>query len=293
MTRFTLLFATATLVALPLFAADDDRRRTPNRAERREARQDIESLIRDINSLDNQAAARQAGLAEAAKQAGVSRQTIEAQQKDHPRVGLAGVFLAQEIAKNSKKSPDEILRARTSGEKTWVEIARDNKQNVNALERKLGNIQDAMLAATGDRARVRGNQSAQTAQPAGDSPFDKTIQSVNALGQEPTARRAGLSAIARETELSREQVEQSSEQNKQLGLGDFFVAQHLASKTKKSVSELWNTHLSGKTWTEIAQANNENATQIERKLERVEDAMRGRAGRGDERERVRERERNQ
>src|SRR5688500_1502546 len=155
-----------------------------------------------------------------------------------------------------------------------------------------------MLDPSGDRARARDRNSAadraassqQKATTVGDSPFHQSIQSVNALGQDQEARRLGLNAIARETDMSRPQVEQAADQHKQLGLGDLFVAQQLSLKTKKSINELWNMHLSPKSWDDVARENNENVNQLERQLARIEDTMRGRTARADDAERVRERD---
>jgi hypothetical protein len=113
------------------------------------------------------------------------------------------------------------------------------------------------------------------------------------LGQEQEARRLALNAIARETGLSPQQVEQAADQNKQMGLGDLFVAEQLSVKTRKSVSDLWNQHLSPKSWTDIVQENNQNPAQLERQLARVEDSMRGRASGTSDAQRVRERDQNQ
>ena len=302
MKHLTLITTTITLIAIPAFAADNDTRRNAQnqntRAERREAKQEIEKLIQDINALDNQPAARRAGIAEAARQAGVATSRFESSAKDQRNV--AGIFLAQEIAKNTRKSPQEIQKARTEAE-NWTQVATDNKQDLVALESKLRSIHAAMLDPEGTKARANANTA--TAQPNVNAPqtattvaepaFDRSIQAVNALGQEAAARQLGLQAIARETDLSRQQIEQAAEQNKQMGLGDLFVAQQLSAKTKKSVSDLWNQHLSPKSWTDIAQENNQNAAQLERQLARVEDTMRGRTSRSDDAQRVRERERNQ
>jgi hypothetical protein len=303
MKHLTMIAAIMTLVAIPTFAAESDntRRLTQgqiNRAERRETRQDIEKLIQDINTLDNQPAARRAGVAEAARQAAVPPGRFLTPPKDQPKAGLAGQFLAQEIAKNTKKSPEEILNRRVAGE-TWTQIAQENRQDLTALERKLTRIHEAMLDPTGDSARARERASAadrdaassqQKAAAPGDSSFDKSIQAVNALGQDQEARRLGLNAIAREIDLPRQQVEQAAEQNKQMGLGDLFVAQQLSLKTKKPISELWNMHLSPKSWDAIAQDSYGSANQLERQLARVEDTMRGRTARADDAERVRERD---
>jgi hypothetical protein len=133
----------------------------------------------------------------------------------------------------------------------------------------------------------------QTATTVAEPAFDRSIQSVNSLGQDQEARRLGLQGIARETDMSRQQIEQVADQNKQMGLGDLFVAQQLSAKTKKSVTDLWNQHVSPKSWTDIAQENNQSAAQLERQLARVEDTMRGRNARSDDAERVRGRDRNQ
>ena len=299
MKHLTLITAAIALAALPTFAADSDNTRRAaqdrtTRAERRETKQDIEKLIQDINSLDNQPAARRAGLAEAARQAGVSASRFESASKDQRNV--AGIFLAQEIAKNTRKSPQEIQKARSEAG-SWTQVATDNKQDLATLELKLRRIHEAMLDPDGVQARAKA--SAATAQQSVNVPpgttttaepaIDRSIQSVNALGQEQEARRLGMEAIARETALPRAQVEQAAEQNKQMGLGDLFVAQQLSVKTKKSVSDLWNAHLSPKSWTDIAQENNQSAAELERQLARVEDTMRGRLSAADA-QRVRERE---
>jgi hypothetical protein len=303
MKHLTMINMAIILAAIPVFAADSDntRRSAQNqttRTERREAKQEIERLIQEINSLDNQPAARRAGVTEAARQAAVPASRFESSSKDQRN--LAGLFLAQEIAKNTKKSPQEIQKARTEAE-NWTQVATENKQDLVALEQKLKRIHEAMLDPNGTQARARAKaataqsnpivpqNNATTAEPV----IDRSIQSVNSLGQEQEARRLGLEAIARETGLSRQQVEQAADQNKQMGLGDLFVAQQLSVQTKKSVSELWNRHLGPKSWTDIAQENNQNAAQLESQIARVEDTMRGRAPRADDAQRVREREQNQ
>ncbi|HEY0550690.1 MAG TPA: hypothetical protein VGF13_13885 [Verrucomicrobiae bacterium] len=303
MKHLSLIATTITLV-IPAFAADSDNTRRAAqdrtaRAERREAKQEIEKLIQDINALDNQPAARQAGIAEAARQAAVPASRLESASKDQRN--LAGLFLVQEIAKNTKKSPQEIQKARAEAQ-NWTQVATENKQDLAALELKLQRIHQAMLDPNGTQARTGASASAaaapgspnvlQNQTTAAEPAFDRSIQSVNSLGQEQEARRLGVDAIARESALSRQQVEQAADQNKQMGLGDLFVAQQLSSKTKKSISELWNQHLSPKSWTDIAQENNQNAAQLERQLARVEDTMRGRAPQPDDAQRVREREQN-
>jgi hypothetical protein len=297
MKHLTIIATTIALVAIPIFAADSDNTRrnaqTPAaRAAQREAKQDIEKLIKDINALDDQPAARRAGIAEAARQAAVPESRFESAGKNAPR-NLAAMFLAQEIANNTRKTPQQIQKARTEAD-SWTQVATENKQDLVALEQKLQRIHEAMLDPTGAQARARAsaatasttpvvpqNTTTTTAEPA----IDRNIQSVNSLGQDQEARRLGLDAIARETALPRQQVEQAADLNKQMGLGDFFVAQQLSAKSKKTIDQLWNQHLSPKSWTDIAQENNLSAAQLESQLARVEDTMRGRTSSTDDAQR--------
>ena len=276
MKYFTAITAVITLITVPNFAADN----AATRAERREARQEFEQLVRDINALESQPAAKRAGVAEAARQAAVTPARLEAPRKDQPRAGLAGLFLAQELARGTKMSPDEIFKKRVAGD-SWTQLIQENNQNLATIESKLTLIHQAMLNASGT-PRAATSLPATTATPATTpqtaATLDNTIQSVNALGQDADTRQAGLNAIARETGLTRQQVEQAQQQNQNLGLGDLFVAQQLALKTQKSVNDMWNQHLSPKAWTDIARENNADAAQIERQLARVENTMRGRTG---------------
>ncbi len=295
MKHITLMAAAMSLVALPTFAADNDTSSRAaqdriSRTERREARKDFEQLVKDINALDDQPAARRAGATEAALQSGLPEARFAVPPKGQVGANLGSQFLAQEIAKNTGKTPQQILKARTDGD-SWTQIVQANKQDMATLERKLSRIHEAMLNPN-SKAVASANRDLKTrpAPAAVDSPLDKTIQTVNSLGQEQEARRLGLEAIARETRLSRREVEQAAEQNKQMGIGDFFVAQELALQSKKSVNEIWNLHLSPKSWADIAQSNNSSESQLERQLARIEDAMRGRAVRNDDTERVRARD---
>ncbi len=302
-----MITTTIALVALPIFAADSDNTRRnaqtqAARAAERGAKPNIEKLIKDINALDDQPAARKAGITEAARQAAVPESRFESTAKNAPR-NLAAMFLAQEIANHSKKTPQQIQKARTEAE-SWTEVATENKQDLAALEQKLQRIHEAMRDPTGTEARARAGaatasttpvvpQNTTTTTATTEPAIDRNIQSVNSLGQDQEARRLGLDAIARETALPRQQVEQAADQNKQMGLGDFFVAQQLSAKSKKTIDQLWNQHLSPKSWTDIAQENNLSAAQLESQLARVEDTMRGRTSTTVDAQRVREREQNQ
>lgn len=145
MNKFTCIMALALAAAISTQAADPQKSRE-RRAERREARRDIDQHIRAINALDNKPAALQAGLRAASQESAVPVPTLQAEHKDHPKIGLAGLFVAHEIATRSKKSADDLIKQRSSG-RTWTQIALAHHEDLDVLETKLSRIEEAMRAA--------------------------------------------------------------------------------------------------------------------------------------------------
>src|SRR5258705_11753912 len=82
--------AAAMFTALTVNAADKETRkeRQAVRTEARAEKIDIDKRIDAVNRLDNKPAAMQAGLAEGSKETAVPVQKIQAEPKEHPRVGL-------------------------------------------------------------------------------------------------------------------------------------------------------------------------------------------------------------
>src|ERR1043166_4963005 len=88
--------AAAMFTAMTVSAADKEtkKERQAVRAERRAEKVDIDKRIDAVNRLDNKPAAMQAGLAEVSRETAVPLQKIQAEHKEHPKVGLAGLFVA-------------------------------------------------------------------------------------------------------------------------------------------------------------------------------------------------------
>src|SRR5437762_9956280 len=118
---------TTTIVTIALFAgfianaADENTRRARNR--------DLDQRAQAINRLDDQKVAYNAGISVISQETSLPAATLEQQRKQHQRVGLGGLFLANEIATHTQKSADQLIKERNTG-KTWDEIAADNNQNV-------------------------------------------------------------------------------------------------------------------------------------------------------------------
>src|SRR6185503_1832658 len=90
----------ALLAGLSVSAADKEaqKERRAVRAEQRETSADIDKRIMAINRLDNNQPAMMAGMAAVSKETAVPLPTIQAEHKQHPQVGLAGLFVAHQLA---------------------------------------------------------------------------------------------------------------------------------------------------------------------------------------------------
>jgi hypothetical protein len=278
MKKLTLLITTiCALGAWSIEAADETTAQERRQRAAQRDKADINQLIRDVNRLDNSPAGMRNGMAAVSKETAVPLARIEATHKQYPNVGLGGLFMAHEIATKTTKSADDLLKQHAGG-KTWSELAVAEKVDLNVIENKLARIQDAITTG-GDRSQVRERgdrleRNDRLDRRATRSGLERRIDSVNALDDTAAAKRAGLTAMSKETAVPLPTVEEADKNNANAGLGDLFVAQELATKTQKSVSELLGMHRDGKTWAEIAASHNQDINSVEQKLARVEEAMR-------------------
>ena len=168
MKKITLMTITVSaFFALATQAADDNKNDSTKarreRAERRDAKVDIDKRVREINKLDNSNDAMMAGMAAVSKETAVPMPTIQAEHKEHPKVGLAGLFVAHELATHTHEPVDKLIKQHESG-KSWADLAAASNQDLNSIEAKLSRIEAALknsggAASTGsDRSRARGKE---------------------------------------------------------------------------------------------------------------------------------------
>jgi len=280
MKKLTLLLTTTALFAgFNLNAADDNKAKADQRrtqAERRETRIDIDRRIQAINRLDSKPAAKMAGLAAISKETAVPLPTIEAEIKDHPTVGLAGIFLAHELSTHTHKPVDQFIKQRQAG-KTWTAIATANGENLAAIDAKLARIEEAMQnpgaasgATTGDRTAVRERDRTVDA----TSTLDRRVNELNRLDNQGAALRQGLAAVSKETAVPLPTLEETQKQHPNAGIGALLIAQEISVRTQKSVADILRLYSDGKSWSQIAQDHKQDLTALEQKLARVEQAMR-------------------
>ena len=214
-------------------------------------------------------------MAAVSQETAVPLPTIEAEAKDHPTLGLGGLFMAHELSVKTKKPTDQLIKTRQGG-KMWSEIARDNGVNLSDVDAKLTRIENALrnpgTASTttstsgADRTAVRERDTTKTA-------LDTRVASLNTLDDKPGVMRTGLSALSKETATPLPQIEELQKQNTTAGVGDLFIAQELATKTQKPAGEYLSQHNAGKSWSQIISDSNQDRSNIEQKLSRIEQSM--------------------
>jgi len=169
MKKITLMTITiSAFLACAMQAADDNKNDSTKvrreRAERREAKVDIDKRVREINKLDNSNDAMMAGMAAVSKETAVPLPTIQAEHKQHPKVGLAGLFVAHELSTRTHEPVEKFIKQHESG-KSWADLAAASNQDLNSIAAKLARIEAALkstggAAATKDgRARARERES--------------------------------------------------------------------------------------------------------------------------------------
>jgi hypothetical protein len=112
----------------------------------KEVKAEMNNRIESVNKLDNKTAARKAGMEAAAKETGVPLSKLQAQRKEHPDVGIGSLVMANSIAAQTKKKPGQLLENHQAG-KSWAEIAKDNNVDMEALDAKLGRVEQSMKNA--------------------------------------------------------------------------------------------------------------------------------------------------
>ncbi|MFL5048441.1 MAG: hypothetical protein ACJ8EA_26715, partial [Xanthobacteraceae bacterium] len=129
-----LLLALTTLVVAfgltaPVFAADDE--------------DTYEKKVKQVNALGEKPGRMKVCLQRISTETGVPVEKVQTQAKRHPEAGAAGLFLANLMADETKKEPEQFLKARENGKK-WLTIAKNNKVSVDKLNERLDRFEKAI-----------------------------------------------------------------------------------------------------------------------------------------------------
>lgn len=119
------------MVGFGLMAADDD---------------DVEHFEKrtaQLNSIGGKPATVDMALQRISTETGVPIESVRAQHKRHPDIGVAGLMLANVLANDTKKAPEYFLTQRANGKK-WLAMARANKVPVERLNERLDRLSQAI-----------------------------------------------------------------------------------------------------------------------------------------------------
>jgi hypothetical protein len=275
-------------------AADERRRssRSESSTEDRSVVAEVDKQLNTINRMDDSPTVRRAGQAAVSKETAVPLPTVEETLRKHPTIGIAGLFMAHHLSLQTGKPVEQFVRARR--DRSWSQIARANGADLENISDKLARIESAMrnphdipgtASRDSNRESVRERDSDDARESRRDresrreressrTELERRLSSLNSLDDEPSAQRAGLMALSKETAVPYPQIEELHKQHTSASVGDLFIAQELATKTQKSASEFLSKKNAGKSWSEIISDNNQNRSEIEQKLSRIEQAMR-------------------
>jgi len=125
------LWLVGALMVIPSVAAD---------------KEDLDHLEKRVNQLN--AAAQKPGMMDIALQristeTGVPVERVREQHKKHPEIGAAGLMIANVLANETQKRPEQFLNQKASGKK-WLPIAKENKVTVDKLNERLDRLARAM-----------------------------------------------------------------------------------------------------------------------------------------------------
>src|SRR5436190_826677 len=103
--KWTLLLTTLIAFGTTSIRAADQPTAQERRAQAQAqgVRGDIDQRIQAINRLDNRESAKMAGYAAVSKETAVPLPQVQAEHQQHPKLGLAGLFMAHEIATHTHK----------------------------------------------------------------------------------------------------------------------------------------------------------------------------------------------
>ncbi len=110
----------------------------------REKREALDQRVKTLNTLGSNPTERAAVLQQTSKALGVPMTTLQNQQKNHPELRPGGLYMANAIAKKTKKPAGEIIKRHLNDGKSWGEIARENNLNLDRLLEDSANLEKAV-----------------------------------------------------------------------------------------------------------------------------------------------------
>jgi hypothetical protein len=99
----------------------------------REKREALDRKVKELNALGSNPTERAAIMQKTSKALDIPIATLQAQQKNHPELRPGGLYMANAIAKKSKKPAGQVINQHLRENKSWSEIAREHNVNLDRL----------------------------------------------------------------------------------------------------------------------------------------------------------------
>jgi len=112
-------------------------------AQNKVTKDQLETQAHRINKEVDKANAMKLALQRISTETGVPIDRVQAMHKDHPDIGPAGVLIANVLADNTKKPPEDFMKKHASG-KGWAALARDNNVPLDKLQTRLDHLEAAV-----------------------------------------------------------------------------------------------------------------------------------------------------
>ena len=116
------------------------------------ARDELENRIERINHTTDREGHTKPALQQVATETGVPFDRVQAMHREHPGVGVAGILIANVLADDTKKQPEQFMESHSKGKK-WAEIAEDNKVPVSQLNTRLDRFEKQLATQGGEKKK--------------------------------------------------------------------------------------------------------------------------------------------
>lgn len=109
----------------------------------KKAGDEFDKRVNEVNAVASQPANMNLVLQRISTETGVPVERLKQQHQKHPDVGLGGVFVANLMADETKKSPENFVAQKASGKK-WVTIAKEHNVSLDKINDRLERLEKAI-----------------------------------------------------------------------------------------------------------------------------------------------------
>ena len=104
---------------------------------------EFDKRVNEINAFASKPANMDLALQRISTETGVSVDRLKQQHQKHPDVGIGGIFVANLMADETKKSPENFVAQKASGKK-WVTIAKEHNVPLDKVNDRLERLEKAL-----------------------------------------------------------------------------------------------------------------------------------------------------